>query len=77
MISDQSLFQIRQVIDGLKARAKDTSLTETEQGAVHDCLRQAYDRAAYLLHMPTGARTTHQNNETRCSGEERNGYRRD
>jgi hypothetical protein len=45
----QSLLRVKQVIDHLKA-IDTTTLTETERSAVQDCLQQAYERAAFLLH---------------------------
>jgi hypothetical protein len=45
-----SLLHIQEVIDALKA-VDLTTLTEPEREAVQDSLQQAYDRAAFLLHM--------------------------
>jgi hypothetical protein len=49
----QSLLQVKQMIDGLKAIDRST-LTKTERAAVQDCLEQAYDRVAYLLEKYRG-----------------------
>lgn len=61
----QSLRRVKQVIDHLKA-IDTTTLTETEQDAVRECLEQAYERAAFLLQKERLTPIIHSHFYLRC-----------